>query len=364
MKIKGKKRGDLIFFIIVLLLIGSGMAAVTSASYPEGLKEFSDGMYFAKRYMAYMVVGFAGMFVAYTLPRDFTRKFAPHLFYITIGLMLLVVLGFGKGSHGQDRWFQVPGTSFSFQPSDFIKISSVLFLAKFLSEHRLELYKKDVFFKVVLILGVSVLPVMLKDLSTAVVIGASLMTMYFVAGLYMYQFVTLCGLGVLVLIPMLYKYSYRLTRIFSFFNKSQGALNENYQINQSLYAIAMGGIGGVGYFRSRQKYQNLAEAHNDFIFSVICEEFGMIGGIFILLLFLGFFARGFAIATRSKNYFDKYVTVGLTSFIGIQALMNIGVGIGVFPVTGITLPFISYGGTALIIAMTSAGFILRVSKDV
>lgn len=355
---------DLGLFITVLLLIGVGLISVTSASYPVGSKTFGDGLYFGKRYFTFMIVGFFGMLIAYKFPRKFFKRYSFILFCGTIILVLMLFIPkFTNYSRGSGRWLNLPFLPL-IQPSDFVKISSILYMGKILAENRYKLYKREVFFKIIAIIGIATLPVMLKDLSTGFVIGATLMLMYIVAGISMHQFVTLCGIGIIVLIPMVFKYAYRLERILGFLNSSKGSLDQNYQINQSLYAIAMGGVGGVGYFHSRQKYFNLAEAHNDFIFSVICEEFGMIGGIFVVALFFIFTYRGLRIASRTKNNYDKYVAVGLTSYIGMQAVINICVGVGIFPVTGITLPFISYGGTALIMAMIAAGFLLKISKDV
>ncbi|MBL7575291.1 cell division protein FtsW [Peptoniphilus asaccharolyticus DSM 20463] len=356
---------DLGLFITILLMIGIGLIAVTSASYPVGSKSFGDGLYFGKRYFTFMIIGFMGMLIAYKFPREFFKRYSFVLFCITIILVLMLFIPeFTKSSRGSGRWLKLPLIPIKLQPSDFVKISSILYMAKVLSENKYRMYKNEVFIKIVAIIGFAVLPIMLKDLSTGLVIGATLMFMYIVGGIYMHQFVTLGGIGVAVLIPMVLKYSYRLERILGFLNSSEGSLDQNYQINQSLYAIAMGGFGGVGYFHSRQKYFNLAEAHNDFIFSVICEEFGFIGGIFVVALFFIFVYKGFKIASKTKNNYDKYVAVGLTSYIGLQAIINISVGVGVFPVTGITLPFISYGGTALMMSMVAAGFLLKISKDV
>lgn len=361
---KPLKSLDLGLFITVLLMLGVGLIAVTSASYPVGSREFSDGLYFGKRYLTYMFVGFGAMFVTYNLPRKVLQKNAWWVFWGTIILVfLLFVPKLSNYSRGQGRWLKLPLLP-AIQPSDFVKISSILFFAKILDDNKNQMKKKEVFFKIVGILFIAVVPIMFKDLSTSVVIAIALMVMYIIGGIYMYQFVSLCGIGIVTLFGMVLAFPYRLRRISGFFNRAENTLGDNYQITQSLYAIAMGGFGGVGYFHSRQKYTNLAEAHNDFIFSVICEEFGMIGGLFVLILFFIFIYKGFNIALKTKNTYDKYVAVGLTSYIGFQAIINIGVGIGVLPVTGITLPFISYGGTALIMSMAATGLLLRISKDV
>lgn len=361
---KALKSLDLGIFITVLLMLSVGLISVTSAAYPVGSRLYNDGLYFGKRYLIFMIIGFIGMFIAYKLPRGFFKKYSVHLWVITIVMVLLLFMGFSNEVKGSGRWLELPFLPIPIQPSDLVKISSVLVMAKVLAENQKKLETREVFLKLVFIIAISVVPITLRDLSTGFVIAVSLVIMYIVGGIKMHQFVSLCGIGVLFMIPMVVKYQYRLQRILGYLNKSEGTLSDNYQITQSLYAIAMGGIGGVGYFHSRQKYSNLAEAHNDFIFSVICEEFGIIGGLFVIVLFLIFIYRGFYIASKAKNNYDKYTAVGLVSYIGIQAGVNIGVGVGVIPVTGITLPFISYGGTALIMAMVSAGLLLRISRDV
>lgn len=355
---------DLGLFITLLLMLATGLIAVTSAAYPVGARMYNDGLYFGKRYLIFMLIGFVGMFISYKLPRGFFKKYSFHIWLITIVMVMLLFMGFSNESHGSGRWLEISFLPVPIQPSDLVKISSILYLGKLLSDNKNRMENNEVFIKIIIILGLSVIPIMLRDLSTGFVIGVSLFAMIVVGNIKMHQLVTLFGIGIVCLIPMVIKYQYRLKRIIGFLNKSEGTLSDNYQATQSLYAIAMGGLGGVGYFHSRQKYSNLAEAHNDFIFSVICEEFGMIGGIFVILLFLIFIYKGFSIASKAKNHYDKYIAVGLTTYIGLQAAINIAVGVNLIPVTGITLPFISYGGTALIMSMVSAGFLLKISKEV
>lgn len=355
---------DYPLLIITILLLAFGFIAVLSASYPIGTKDFSDGYYYAKKHVMFLVLGFIAMFIGVVMPRKFLKRFTPLIFAATMVMVMLLWSPLADSSYGQARWIKLPGVPFKIQPSDFVKVSSVLFIAKILESNRRRMEKPSVFFVLVAILGISVLPIMSRDLSTGLVIGLSITAMFLVGGMKIYQFVILFALGMIGSGVLVFGSSYRRKRVMSFLkgDKTKKA-DDVYQITQALYAIAMGGTGGVGLFHSRQKYTNLPFAYNDFIFAIICEEFGAIGGSILIILFILFVYRGFTIAYRATNYFDKYTAVGLTTFIGIQAIFNLGVSTKLFPVTGITLPFISYGGTALIVSMASVGLLLRISRD-
>lgn len=363
----GKKQVDLTLAIVIILLTGIGFIAVTSAAYPMGLKYFDNGLYYAKREFVYLILGTLALLFTANIPRSVLKKWALPAFGVSILMVLLLWTPLGDTSKGQARWLLIKQIGLRLQPSDFVKVTSILFMAQLLEKYRNEMGDMRNFVTLLGVMGISVVPIMVRDFSTALVIGVGLLSMYFIAGLKPHQFVTMLGAGIVLIFTMLTqeKYRFRMKRILGFIAGTEAdQIGDNYQINQSLYAIAMGGFGGVGLFRSRQKYYNLAEAHNDFIFAIICEEVGLIGGLVVIALFFIFVARGYVVAKRVKNYYDKYVAVGITTYIGVQAIFNIGVGVGAFPVTGITLPFISYGGTSLIVTMASVGLLLRISKDV
>ena len=364
---KSFKQYDFPLIIITILLIGFGLIALTSASYPNGEAYHGSGYYHLKRQAAFMILGLISLIFTANLNRKILQVLSGKLFFLSLILVFaLWIPYFADERFGQARWFKVPIINFRFQPSDFIKVTSVLYFANLLELNKNRMNNKYTFITLVMIMIISVGPIMLKDLSTGVVIGFSLLMMLIVGGLRMHQFISLIGIGLLSLPIMLLKFGYRMKRIFTYFvgKEDTDPTNEGYHILQSLYAIAMGGYGGVGLFHSRQKYFNLPLAYNDFIFSIICEEFGFIGATFLIILFFLFIYRGLYIAYNAKNYYDKYVAVGLTSSIGIQAIFNMGVSCKLFPVTGITLPFISYGGTSLFVTMATVGLILRISRDV
>ena len=355
---------DLTLLIVTILLLTFGFVSVLSASYPEGIKKFNDGYYYAKRHAFFLCLGIAGMVITANMKREYVKKLSPWMFLVTLGLVALLWTPLAKSNYGQARWIKLPGIGMKIQPSDFIKVTSVLYIAKILEDNYKKLHKKEVFIVLFLLIGISAGPILIRDFSTGFVIAAEIGAMYLVAGVYFYQFLIMGaiasgGLGLLV-----FSVSYRKERVMSFFKgTAEKNADETYQITQALYAIAMGGKTGVGLFHSRQKYTNLPFAYNDFIFAIICEEFGALGGILLITLFFIFVCRGYRIAYKATNYFDKFTAVGLTTFIGIQAVFNIGVSVKFFPVTGITLPFISYGGTALIVSMAAVGLLLRISRD-
>lgn len=355
---------DYPLLIVTILLLTFGFVAVLSASYPIGIKDYNNGYFFAKKHAMFLVLGFIAMFITANMPRKMVKKLTPLIFLVTIILVMLLWSPLADTTYGQARWIKLPGIPFKIQPSDFVKVSAVLFMAKILESNRRRMAQPKVFIALLVVLGISVFPILIKDLSTGIVIGVSLAAMFLVGGMTIFQFAILGVSGALGSILMVLNSPYRMQRIMSFLSHSDGkSADAVYQITQALYAIAMGGMGGVGLFHSRQKYTNLPFAYNDFIFAIICEEFGAIGGSLLVILFIVFTWRGFAIARKATNFFDKYTAVGLTTFIAVQAVFNLGVNTKLFPVTGITLPFISYGGTALIVSMASVGLLLRISRD-
>ncbi|WP_138159318.1 FtsW/RodA/SpoVE family cell cycle protein [Peptoniphilus catoniae] len=358
------KSVDLGLLLAFIILVGFGLIMVTSAAYPLGLKYYNDGFHYGKRQLVFSFLGIITAFIASRLPRDFIKKYSPHFFLFTLILVLALWSPLKDSQGGQARWLKIPYTGFKFQPSDLLKVSSILFLARVLDVNKNRMEKRETFITIIVIIALAVIPIMIKDLSTGAVIAFTLLVMYIVGGIRPHQFVSLVGIGVAVMIPMVVMFWYRVKRIFGYLNPDLAVLDENYHITQSLYAIAMGGLGGVGFFHSRQKYSNLPAAHNDFIFSIICEELGLLGAVFLIIMYFILIYRGLVVAYKSQNYYDKYVAVGITSYIGIQTVFNLGVGCGLFPVTGITLPLISYGGTSLLVTMASIGLLLGVSRRV
>lgn len=372
MKLKIKKDirdVDTALLIDVILLIIFGLFSVASASFPATIKYNVNRFYYLIRQMIWMILGIFSIFFILKINKNFIKNHIDIVFGLSLLLIFLLWTPMGKLVNGQVRWLKIVIGSreiFAFQPSDLLKVASIVYMAKFLSNNIKRISEGSIFLTVLLIMGLSVIPIMVKDFSTAVVIGLALFAMFTSAGMTKKEFliILVIGLGVIAIILMGPGSKFRRERIASMFADSNDKMsNSLYQITQSLYAIALGGYTGSGFFQSKQKYANLPEAHTDFIFSVICEEFGFVGALFLIILYLIFIYRGFVIASRAKDNFYKFTAIGLTTYIGIQAFFNLGVAVKILPVTGITLPFISYGGTALVMSMVAVGFLLKISKE-
>lgn len=372
MKLKIKKDirdVDTALLVDVILLIIFGLFSVASASFPATIKYNVNRFYYLIRQMIWMILGIFSIFFILKINKNFIKNHIDIVFGLSLLLIFLLWTPMGKLVNGQVRWLKIVIGSreiFAFQPSDLLKVASIVYMAKFLSNNIKRISEGSIFLTVLLIMGLSVIPIMVKDFSTAVVIGLALFAMFTSAGMTKKEFfiILVIGLGVIAIILMGPGSKFRRERIASMFADSDDKMsNSLYQITQSLYAIALGGYTGSGFFQSKQKYANLPEAHTDFIFSVICEEFGFVGALFLIILYLIFIYRGFVIASRANDNFYKFTAIGLTTYIGIQAFFNLGVAVKILPVTGITLPFISYGGTALVMSMVAVGLLLKISKE-
>lgn len=365
MKLKKEiKDIDLMLLLATIFLIIIGLVAVTSASFPTAKKYNLNSFHYLVRQSGFLVIGIIALFMIIKMPRTVIYKNIDWLFPISIILILLLWSPLGKDANGQVRWLNFK--ILKFQPSDILKLSSIIYLAKYLAKNIYSLRDKKTFLIAVGIMGISVVPIMIKDFSTAVVIGLALFAILLASGITKKQFLFLVilGIGLIYVILKDPENKFRMMRILGFVSDSTDYQSAAlYQSRQSLYAFALGGYSGVGLFRSRQKYTNLPEAYTDFIFSVIAEEFGFIGTFIVILLFIIYIYRGYMIAFKATNYFDKFTAIGMTTYIGIQAFFNMGVCAKILPVTGITLPFISYGGTALVMALVSTAILLKISKE-
>lgn len=365
MKLKKEiKDIDLMLLLATIFLIIIGLVAVTSASFPTAKKYNLNSFHYLARQSGFLVIGIIALFMIIKMPRAVIYKNIEWLFPVSIILILLLWSPLGDKSKGQVRWLDLK--IIRFQPSDILKLSSIIYLAKYLARNIYSLRDKKTFLMAVGIMGISVVPIMIKDFSTAVVIGLALFAILLASGITKKQFLflVLLGIGLIFVILKDPENKFRIMRILGFVSDSTDYQSAAlYQSRQSLYAFALGGYSGVGLFRSRQKYTNLPEAYTDFIFSVIAEEFGFIGTFIVILLFIIYIYRGYMIAFKATNYFDKFTAIGMTTYIGIQAFFNMGVCAKILPVTGITLPFISYGGTALVMALVSTAVLLKISKE-
>ncbi len=355
-----KGQPDLLLFFVTLVLLIIGLVMVLSASSYEALIEFDDALHYFIRQAGFMAFGFFVMFLMTFLHVPFVKKLAFPALAIAIFLLLMLPF-FGVSVGGAVRWYQVGPVRFN--PAEMAKPIVIVFFAMWLTA----LGKKNLqglkgFLFTLLVLAVVPALVIKEDLGTAVCIAGAMVCMLIVAEVPWRYLLGLIVLAIGAVAAMIAVAPYRINRLISFVDPFADPLGGGYQVVQSLYAIGSGSLFGVGLGASRQKLMHLPEMHTDFIFSIIGEELGFVGAGFVILLFTIFVCRGFYIASRLEDKFMVLTVFGLTASIGIQAIINIGVAVGAMPVTGIPLPFISYGGSSLVFMMATVGFILNLSR--
>ena len=357
---------DYTLLITVLLLLSMGLIMVLSASSPTALSEGRSSYAYFIRQALFAGIGIVAMIVISKIDYRIYKKFYL-LAYIASVLLLLAVMVIGKEANGAKRWIYIT-KSLSFQPSEFVKLFMIIFYATVLTKNKDSL--KDFFNGWVkhLIMLVPIIGLLIIEphLSASIVIIGICMIMMFLAGCKLWQIIVP---GVVIGIPALLigifkiqKFAHALKRITTFINPWEDKLGAGWQVTQSLYAIGSGGVFGLGLGQSKQKYLYLPEPQNDFIFSVMAEELGFVGCLFVIILFAILIWRGILAAMKAPDMFGSLLAVGITSLIGIQAIINIAVVTSSMPATGMPLPFFSYGGTALFILLCEVGILLNVSR--
>lgn len=360
---KARSAPDVWILISTLLLLTIGVVMVYSASAVIAYHEFGDYFYYLKRQLLFAVLGIIAMFFTMNMDYHVWKKYAKIGLIICFALLIIVLIpGIGVIRGGARSWLGIG--SFGIQPSEFMKMGMILFLAKLLSDQQSQItsFTKGLLPPLVLV-GVAFGLIMLQpDLGTgAVMVGASLLVI-FTAGARILHLSFLAIGGIAGFVGLILAAPYRLQRINAFLDPWQDPLGAGYQAIQSLYAIGPGGLVGLGLGMSRQKYSYLPEPQTDFIFSIIAEELGFIGGMVVLLLFLILVWRGMRTAITAPDTFSSLVAVGIVGMVAVQVIINIGVVIGLMPVTGITLPLISAGGSSLTLMLTSIGILLNISR--
>ncbi|MCI2057668.1 MAG: putative lipid II flippase FtsW [Oscillibacter sp.] len=361
---------DLPFFLLVLLLTGIGLVMLFSASFPRAYYKLNNPTYYLFRQGVFAVMGIAAMLLISRINYQRFRGLAKPLLGLAIVLLVLVLIpGIGQTRNNATRWIGI-GELLTFQPSEIAKLAVVLYFADTISKKKDKM--RTLRFGVIpyaLILGViSLLMLLEPHLSGTVLILGTGAVMMLVGGING-ALVTL-GIGGAAAVVIGYikavtagVITYGASRIAMWENPWLDAGDKGYQMVQSLLAIGSGGLLGVGLGKSRQKFLYLPEEHNDFIFSIICEELGLIGASIIMLLFAALILRGYWIALHARDRFGSLLVVGATTLVGLQTFLNIGVVTGLLPATGISLPFFSYGGTALSIQLAEMGIVLSVSRQ-
>ena len=357
------KKYDKLLLLAVIAIIIFGIIMIYSASSIWAEYKYQDPFKFVKAQSAFFLLGLLCIFIISKLDINILYKKANLILLICFILLVLVLIpGIGSIRNGSRSWFGIG--SLGIQPSEFAKLGLIIYVAKYLANNRkiIKDVKKGVL-PILLVIGVFFVLIMLEpDFGTAMVIVLTLVVMIFISGVKLSFFIKVGLLGLLGIVGLIIIAPYRMERIVSFLNPWVDPLGSGYQIIQSLYAIGPGGLLGQGFLHSHQKQFYLPEPQTDFIFSIISEEFGFLG-ILIVTSFIAFiFYRIIKIALKENNLFKKYLAFGLGFGIIIQSLLNIAVVIGLIPVTGVTLPFLSYGGSSLLISMISIGIILNISK--
>lgn len=367
------KKFDYSILIITLLLLSIGLIMLLSASAPTALAESGDNSY------TYVIkqglVAIIGLFLMIIVSKIDYRIYKKLKWIIYVGLLILLILvGFiGIDAGGAKRWIIIFG--FSFQPSEFAKVGFAIFYAALLSEmkekNKIRKFVPGFLYPLLFLLPIIYSIFILQNhFSATMIILAITVVQMFVAGSLVRYFLATGAIGAMGIATYLIKQvasgesaSFRLGRIQTWLNIEADLTGTGWQINQSLYAIGSGGLFGVGLGNSKQKYLYLPEPHNDFIFAVLAEELGFFGCIIVILLFALFIWRGIVIAIKAQDNFGTLIAIGLTTMIGLQALINIAVVTNTIPVTGMPLPFFSYGGSAMLADLIAVGILLSVSRN-
>lgn len=357
------KKEDKWLFIVVILMIIFGIVMIYSASYIWAEYKYNDAFKFVKAQSIFFLIGLIAMLILKRIDAKVYYEKANLILLICFILLVLVLIpGIGSIRNGSRSWFGIGG--FGIQPSEFAKIGLVIYVSKYLANNQriMQDVKKGVL-PILLVIAIFFFLIMLEpDFGTAMVIVLTLVVILFISGVKMSFFVKIGIVGLLGIVLLIIVAPYRMLRIVSFINPWVDPLGSGYQIIQSLYAIGPGGLLGQGFLKSRQKQFYLPEPQTDFIFSIISEEFGFLGILIVTSFFAFIFYRIVKIAMQTDDLFKKYLAFGLGFGIIVQALLNICVVIGLIPVTGVTLPFFSYGGSSLLVSMASIGIILSISR--
>lgn len=361
-----KQLGDKTLLTIVLTLLTFGLVMISSAGIIYSETRFGDSYYFFKHQLLFGVLpGLVVMYFLQKIDYHFWKRLAVPIFFVSVIFLLLVfVPGIGSKVYGASRWIQLG--PFSFQPSEMAKLATIIYLAAWLEGRGVNRIK-DIFEGMLPFLGIMGLIGFLimkqPDTGTLGVIVLTSFAIFFVSGASLKHLFSMGAMGIAFLWILVKIEPYRFDRISAFLDPSADPQGIGYQINQALLAVGSGGIFGVGLGHSRQKFNYLPEPVGDSIFAVIGEELGIIGASILIILFVALAMRGIKIAKKAPDMFGRLMAVGITMWITLQAFINISANIALVPLTGIPLPFISYGGTSLLFLMAGIGILLNISKQ-
>ncbi len=360
-------------FAIVIALLAIGLTMMFSASYPAAIEDGKEGTFYAMRQLGFAGVGFFLMVVISVLGNYHLFE-KPWLtigaFVASLGLLVIVLIWGEDNGTFATRWLTIPGVGITFQPSEVMKITMILFFSMMIANntHRMHRFGYGVVPYIVCLGLIAILMMLQPHLSGTVIILTLGVVLMLVGGCRFWHLAVLGGIGLAVALGAMLAFD-KFDYIGDRFLAMQDPFNpeymqdETWQTSQSLIAIGSGGFFGLGLGASRQKYQYLPEAQNDFVFAVLCEECGFVGAVTVILLFCLLVVRGFYIASKAPDRLGKLIAVGITVHIGMQAFLNIAVVSNLIPNTGISLPFFSYGGTALVMQLAEMGLLLNISRQ-
>lgn len=351
------KKIDAILLLTVTFLTLFGFFMVYDASSFVAFRDFSDKYHYVKDQAVWLSLGMLGLIsFSYFNYRRLYNLSLPLLFIAIVMLILVFIPGIGIGLLGANRWINLK--IFILQPAEFVKLVLAIYLSAWFSKK-----EKGRLFAFLLLLGLVLFLVLIEpDMGTSFIILLEAITIYFLSGSNFFYFIALLPLIAALGIFLIKISSYRTKRLEDFLNINQSIESSSYHVKQILIALGSGGIFGVGIGKSLQKYAYLPEATTDSIFAIIAEELGFIGATFVIFLFAVIAWRGFYIAINAKDNFGKLLAAGITTFLTVQAIINLGAITSLFPLTGIPLPFISYGGSSLIVDLCSIGILLNISR--
>jgi len=344
-------------------LVGSGLVMVLSASSVSAFAEYGDSFVFVQRQAAYAVVGVLALLVTSRMRYDAWRRLAGPLLLVTMAMLVLVLIpAHGIEAYGSSRWFQLGPVTV--QPSELAKLSLIVFAAATLARNRTKV--DDVRQLAVPLLPISVLVcglvMMQPDLGTTVIIAVTMFALAFAAGVRLSYLTCASLVGALIGAGLIMSADYRRVRFLAFLHPWADVKNTGYQLAQSLYALGSGGWMAVGLGASRQKWQYVPNAHTDFIFSILGEELGLLGELVVLVAFGALIFAGIRIAANAKDVFGRLLAAGIVSWFGLQTLINLGAVTGLLPVTGVPLPFLSYGGSSLVVSLAAVGVLVSIVR--
>ena len=352
---------DFVIMSVALILLTIGLIMVFSASAVTAYLDYGDSFHFLKRQLVSAAIAIAAM--VFTMNFDFVYlKRLANVGLIGSLLLLMLVLVIGTVSHGSSRWLNLGFRSI--QPSEIVKLAVVIFMAKNLSDNRakMQYFWAGLMPNLAILAVVCGLILLQPDLGTAVCIAGTVYLMFMAAGSKGSHLTLLAGAGICLVSLAIAFSPYRMERFTAFLHPWADPADTGYQTIQSLLALGSGGLAGMGLGQSRQKFFYLPERHTDFIYAILGEELGFIGAALVLLLFFVLLWRGFKVALTVQDSFGSLLAVGITCMIVVQMLINVGVVTGSLPVTGITLPFVSYGGSSLVFSMAGVGILLNISR--